>query len=264
MVLYSDNHTASLACMDELQLQHLVEVWTDRYQALRLLEQVHYVFIFENKGEAIGVTLQHPHGQIYGYPFIPPRPARELAAARTYASTQEGNCLHCAVLRQERTDGRRIVAQGTHFTAFIPFFAHFPYEVHLYANRCITSLVALTVDEQRDLAHVLKRVLLGYHALWDRSMPYIMAVHQAPTDGADYSRLAHLHFEFYPPNRTREKLKYLAGSESGAGAFIMDALPEVTAARLRDAIAGTSVREPVLRQWSENGESEQGTRASLE
>jgi UDPglucose--hexose-1-phosphate uridylyltransferase len=238
VVVYSDDHAATLASLGERRIRNLIEVWADRYGELGAREEVAYVFIFENKGEAIGVTLHHPHGQIYGFPFIPPRPARELQAAREYREQNDGSCLHCDVLAQEQEDGRRVVVKGEHFTAFIPFYAHFPFEVHLYARRCASSIVDLEEDERSDLASVLKRLLVGYDALFGFSLPYMMVMHQAPTDGHDYGGIAHFHIEFYPPNRTGEKLKYLAGSETGAGAFIMDVLPEKSAETLRSKVEG--------------------------
>ena len=236
VVLYSDDHDATLAGMSERRIRNLVEVWADRYDELGMLEYVDYVFIFENKGEAIGVTLHHPHGQIYAYPFIPPRPRKELQAAREYRTENEGRCLHCEILAQEHEDGRRLVAKGEHFTAFIPFYAHFPYEVHVYARRCAPSIADLGAEERWDLARVLKRLLVGYDRLFGFSLPYMMVMHQAPTDGEDHGGIAHFHIEFYPPNRTADKLKYLAGSETGAGAFVMDALPESTAQTLKEAV----------------------------
>jgi UDPglucose--hexose-1-phosphate uridylyltransferase len=236
VVLYTDDHDATLAGMSERHIRNLVEVWADRYQELGAREEVEYVFIFENKGEAIGVTLHHPHGQIYAYPFIPPRPRKELAAAGEYRSQNQGRCLHCDLLSQEHEDGRRIIAKGEHFSAFVPFYAHFPYEVHVYARRCVPSIADLGGGERRDLARVLKRLLMGYDALFGFSLPYMMVMHQAPTDGEGHEGIAHFHIEFYPPNRTADKLKYLAGSETGAGAFIVDALPEETARRLREAV----------------------------
>jgi UDPglucose--hexose-1-phosphate uridylyltransferase len=236
VVLYSDDHDATLAGMSERRIQNLIEVWTDRYEELGALEYVDYVFIFENKGEAIGVTLHHPHGQIYAYPFIPPRPKKELQAAREYRTENEDRCLHCEVLAQEHEDGRRVVAKGEHFTAFIPFYAHFPYEVHVYARRCAPSIADFGAEERWDLARVLKRLLVGYDRLFGFSLPYMMVMHQAPTDGEDHGGIAHFHIEFYPPNRTADKLKYLAGSETGAGAFVMDALPESSAQTLKEAV----------------------------
>ncbi len=235
VVVYSDEHEETLAGLPERRIRNLVEVWADRYDELGGLGYVDYVFIFENKGEAIGVTLHHPHGQIYGYPFVPPRPKKELEAAHAHRR-EHGACLHCALLAEEHADGRRILHKGEHFTAFVPFYAHYPYEAHVYARRCAPSIAQLDEDERRDLAHTLKRLLTGYDALWGFSLPYMMVMHQAPTDGEDHEGVAHFHVEFYPPNRTAEKLKYLAGSETGAGAFIVDALPEDTAAELREAI----------------------------
>ena len=237
VVVYSDEHEETLAGLPEKRIRKLVEVWADRYAELGALEYVKYVFVFENKGEAIGVTLHHPHGQVYGYPFVPPRPERELKAAHDYHE-EHGGCLHCDVLTQEHVDGRRVLHKGEHFTAFVPFYARYPYEVHVYARRCVPSMVELTGAEKEDLARTLKRLLMGYDALFGFSLPYVMAMHQAPTDSGDYGSLAHFHVEFYPPNRTAEKLKYLAGSEQGAGAFIVDALPEETAGWLREAIEG--------------------------
>jgi UDPglucose--hexose-1-phosphate uridylyltransferase len=241
VVLYSEDHDATLASLSERRIENLVGVWADRYRELGALDFVEYVFVFENKGEAIGVTLHHPHGQIYAYPFVPPRPGKELEAAREYRSTSGGgSCLHCDLLDGETEDGRRIVAKGEHFVAFIPFYAHYPYEVHVYARRCASSIADLDGEERRDLAGVLKRVLTGYDRLFGFSLPYVMAMHQAPTDGGDYEGVAHFHIEFYPPNRTAGKLKYLAGSEQGAGAYIGDAVPEATAQTLREAVEGGS------------------------
>ena len=235
VVLYSDDHDATLAGMSERRIRNLVEVWADRYGELGSREEVRYVFIFENKGEAIGVTLHHPHGQIYAYPFIPPRPKKELEAAREYR-TESGRCLHCDLVSQEHEDGRRIVAKGEHFSAFVPFYAHFPFEAHVYSRRCAPSIADLDASERNDLARVLKRLLTGYDALFGFSLPYMMVMHQSPTDGEDYDGVAHFHIEFYPPNRTADKLKYLAGSETGAGAYVVDTLPEQTAGTLRAAV----------------------------
>jgi UDPglucose--hexose-1-phosphate uridylyltransferase len=236
VVLYSDDHNATLAGMSERRIRNLIEVWIDRFEELGSLDYVDYVFIFENKGEAIGVTLHHPHGQIYAYPFIPPRPKKELEAAAEYRAQNENHCLHCDLLVGEHEDGRRLVAKGEHFTAFVPFYAHFPYEAHLYARRCAPSIANLSGEERRDLARVLKKLLVGYDRLFGYSLPYMMVMHQAPTDGNDHEGMAHFHIEFYPPNRTADKLKYLAGSETGAGAYIVDALPEETARTLREAV----------------------------
>ncbi|MDQ6652497.1 MAG: galactose-1-phosphate uridylyltransferase [Acidobacteriota bacterium] len=231
VILYSANHTSSLAQEPVEQIYKLVRVWTDRFRELGALEFVKYVFIFENKGEAIGVTLHHPHGQIYAYPFIPPRISRELEQAKAHHQ-RTGKCLFCEVVSEEQRDSRRIVAQNDSFIAVIPFFARWPYETHLYSKRHYQALDDMSPEEQKDLASMLKAVLVGFDKLFNISFPYMMVMHQRPVDGEPHE-FYHFHIEFYPPLRTANKLKYLAGSETGAGMFINDSLPEDKAAELR-------------------------------
>jgi UDPglucose--hexose-1-phosphate uridylyltransferase len=235
VLVYTPNHNSTLAQEPVEQIYKLVEVWTDRFRELSAHEFVEYVFIFENKGEAIGVTLHHPHGQIYAYPFIPPRVERELELSRAH-SEKTGRCLLCDILANEKRDGRRVVAENDSFAAYIPFFARYPYEVHITSARHLQALTDMTGAEQRDLASILKTVLAAYDKLFDLSFPYMMVLHQRPTDGGVYDYY-HFHIEFYPPLRTATKLKYLAGSESGAGMFINDTLAEEKAAELRARVA---------------------------
>lgn len=233
VVLYSPEHEATLAEMDVEHIENLIAVWTDRYLELGQKEAVEYVLIFENKGEAVGVTLTHPHGQIYAFPFIPPTVAKELEAAQEHRA-KTGRCLYCDILAEEYKGGSRIIVQNDHFTAFVPFFARYPYEVHLYAQRHLQSLADFKAEEKRGLAQVLKKLLQKYDRLFGFSLPYIMVIHQSPPKG-DYPEY-HFHFEFYPVNRSARKLKYLAGVESGAGTFITDMSPEEQARRLRGEI----------------------------
>ncbi len=233
VVVYTAQHDATASDLGLRQLELLIAVWARRTLDLGARPEIDYVFAFENRGEAIGVTLHHPHGQIYAYPFIPPLIEREVAAARQHWDRRR--CLWCALLEQELGDGRRIVIRTERWLAGVPFFAHWPYEIHLTPRRHIGWLHELDDAELAELARLLKTVLLKYDRLFGFSLPYIMAVHQRPTDGADHDGY-HLHVEFYPPNRTADKLKYLAGSEAGAGAFINDTLPEETAARLREPV----------------------------
>ena len=235
VVLYSDQHDLTLADMDVEHLSRLIDVWADRYQILAAREEVRYVFIFENKGEVIGVTLNHPHGQIYGYPDIPPRALQELATA-TRHQDEHGTCVWCDVVAAERAAGIRVVAQNRHWMAFVPFAARFPYELHLMTLRHAPSLLDLSDPERRSLAALLKTVLTGYDALFGFSLPYVMSMHQAPTDDGPWLSVSHLHLEFTPLHRSADRLKYLAGSELGAGAFINDTVPEQTAAELRAAV----------------------------
>jgi UDPglucose--hexose-1-phosphate uridylyltransferase len=231
VVCYSPIHDTELAKMPLRKIERLVHVWADRFQALGDRPEVEYVYIFENKGREIGVTLAHPHGQIYAYPYVPPIPERELRGSRKHYDAH-GTCLFCDLLRGELEDGRRLVAQNDGFVAFIPFFARYPYEVHIYSRAHRGAISEFTGEEKRQYAEMLQTVIVKYNNLWDRSLPYIMLMHQRPTDGAEYPHV-HFHTEFYPPYRTPDKLKYLAGSEAGAGAFINDTLAEEKAAELR-------------------------------
>lgn len=234
VVVYTPDHDGSLAEASTQHLERLVAVWAHRTLELGAGPNVEYVFVFENRGAAIGVTLDHPHGQIYAYPYLPPLIARELVAAQEHAAAH-GSCLWCSVQAEELADGRRVVVQNGGWVARVPFAAHWPYEVHLVPRRHVGSIHELGVDERRELAAILRSVLRGYDRLFGFALPYIMAIHQRPV-GADGEGTYHLHIEFSPPNRSATKLKYLAGSETAAGAFINDTLPEDTAAQLRDVV----------------------------
>ncbi|HXH61648.1 MAG TPA: galactose-1-phosphate uridylyltransferase [Fimbriimonadaceae bacterium] len=231
VVCYSSNHDATFATLPLSQIKKLARVWKDRYNDLSEREGIEYVFIFENKGKEIGVTLSHPHGQIYAYPFVPPVVRTELRIEREHFNQHE-RPLMVDVLEDERADGRRIVWENERFVCFVPFFARYPYEVLVTSNNHIPNIGAMNDAEMDDLAEALHTVARKYDALFGFSMPYVMAMHQEPAiKGYDF---AWFHVEFYPPYRTADKLKYLAGSEAGAGAFINDTLPEESAARLRE------------------------------
>jgi UDPglucose--hexose-1-phosphate uridylyltransferase len=177
------------------------------------------------------VTLHHPHGQIYAYPFIPPIPARELERQKTHFE-QSGRGLLASIIEAEVAAGTRVIAPMERAIAFVPAFARYAYEVWIAPRRPVGALADLTAEERRDFACALKTVLLKYDRLWDRPFPYVMVFHQAPTDGAPHPE-AHVHAELYPAFRMPGRLKYLAGSELGAGVFTADTLPEDTAAELR-------------------------------
>lgn len=231
VVLYTSRHDASLADLSVDRIEDVILAWTDRYRELGARKDVAFVFIFENKGTAVGVTLHHPHGQIYAYPFVPPVLERELRACETHYR-ETGTCLLCDMQSGEREDGRRIVGENAGFVAYVPFAARYPYEVHLVPKRHVDALDAFDEAQQRDLARMLKSLARAYDALFGKPFPYVMAVHQRPTDGENYPYY-HFHVEFYPPMRSEDKLKYLAGSEIGAGMFINDTLAEEKAAELR-------------------------------
>lgn len=227
VVCYSQQHDATFATLPDSQVRKLTRVWRDRYADLSSREGIEYVFIFENKGKEIGVTLSHPHGQIYAYPFVPPVLATELASERNYCESL-GRSLWPDWLAEEMA-GPRIVAENDTFVAVVPKFARYPYEIWVVAKGDLATLASMTDQNLDDLASMLLRVTRGYDRLFGFSLPYIMAMHQHPS--------SRFHVEFYPPYRTADKLKYLAGSEAGAGAFINDTLPEVSAERLRECMS---------------------------
>jgi UDPglucose--hexose-1-phosphate uridylyltransferase len=189
------------------------------------------VLPFENRGTEVGVTLHHPHGQIYAYPVVPPVPARQqAAAARHYAAHSRGVLEE--LIEKELRDRDRVLYAGDAAVAFVPACARYPYEVWVAPIEPVETFAHLSLAQKRDLSRALKTVLLKYEGLWQRPFPYLMAWYQAPTDGHPHPE-SHLHAEFYPPYRTPTRLKYLAGTELAAGFYAMDALPEEKARELQ-------------------------------
>ena len=235
VVCFTSNHNQSFGQLSAERVRTVVDVWADRTAGLGDLPGVEQVFPFENRGEEIGVTLSHPHGQIYGYPFVTPKLQKQLDSARLY-QIEHGRPLMGDILQQETEAGTRVLAAGEHWTAFVPAAARWPVEVHLVPHRQVPDLPALTDAERDDFAAVYLRVLGMMDALYGRPLPYIAAWYQAPVH-ADRD-LAWLHLEVFSILRAADKLKYLAGSESGAGVWINDATPEQIADKLRAAVAG--------------------------
>ena len=231
VVVFTQDQQATLGSLPLWHLELLIEVWADRYRELGILPDVQYVMPFENRGVEVGVTLPHPHGQVYAYPFVPPVPARELQQQQAYFAEHSRGLL-ADLISAELTDGRRVIHANDTMLAFVPVCARYSYEVWIAPRRPAASLADLNTHERGDFARALKTVLLKYDGLWSKPFPYVMVFHQAPTDGLPHSE-AHLHVEFYPPYRMPGRLKYLAGSELGAGVFTADTLPELKAKELR-------------------------------
>jgi UDPglucose--hexose-1-phosphate uridylyltransferase len=228
VVVYTDDHHGSFAGLAPERAEALMWVWRQRYEELAARDDIAYVLIFENRGVEVGTTLHHPHGQIYGFPFVPPVAGLELAA-----DARLGGCASCTLLGRELEAGDRVVYSGDAVVAYVPFAARWPYETHVALREHRASLAECTAAELAALASALQALTRGYDRLFARPFPYVMVLHQAPTDGR---RAGHLRVEFYPPLRTATKLKYLAGSEQGAGTFLMDVMPEDSARALREAI----------------------------
>ncbi len=231
VICFTSDHTGSFGALPLPHARLVVEAWRHRTADLLNRNGIEQVFCFENRGEEIGVTLTHPHGQIYGYPYLTPRTAVMLDQAAQYREVHGGN-LFAALLAGEVADGRRVVMQNDLFTAFVPFAARWPVEVHIYPNRFVRNLVELSDAESDALASVYLDVLGRFDRMYSAPLPYISALHQY--SGADRQREGYFHIELMSIRRSATKLKYLAGSESAMDAFISDVTPEAVAQRLRD------------------------------
>ncbi len=231
VILYSPDHKQTLGGCSLEHIEGLISVWQDRSREVGAMPHIKQVFIFENKGTEVGVTLHHPHGQLYAFHEAPPFLAREMAAAQKFFE-QEHRCLICS-LAEKAAEGPRLVARTEDVIAFVPEAARYPYEVHITTLRHRPLIEQLTPAERKQLAQVLKTVIAKYNQVLQMEFPYIMVHHQC-TAGAEDTPSYHWHIEFYPPYRAPGKLKYLAGVESGTGFFINDTIPEVKAAELRN------------------------------
>jgi UDPglucose--hexose-1-phosphate uridylyltransferase len=239
VVCFTSEHDSSFASLPVARVRTVIDAWADRTAALAQIPGVEQVFCFENRGAEIGVTLAHPHGQIYAYPFVTPRTQRMLATARKHQE-RTGTNLFEDVLAAEQKSADRIVAESAHWVAFVPMAARWPFEVHLYPRRRVPDLPALTDAERDDFAALYLDVLARMDGLFGTPLPYIAAWHQAPV--REDHDLAYLHMQLFSIRRGVGKLKYLAGSESGMGVFVNDIAPERAAQMLR--AAGGAPRGP--------------------
>ncbi|MYZ40054.1 MULTISPECIES: galactose-1-phosphate uridylyltransferase [unclassified Streptomyces] len=238
VVCFTADHDASFAGLSEERAALVLDAWTDRTAELAALPQVEQVFAFENRGVEIGVTLGHPHGQIYAYPFVTPRSTLMLRSAREHRAATGRNLFDDLVERErtQRTGGDRVVLTGEHWVAFVPYAAHWPYEVHLYPVRRVPDLRALDDAARAEFPQVYLELLKRFDRIFGEGeppTPYIAAWHQAPFRAAGRDDFA-LHLELFTVRRTSGKLKFLAGSESGMSVFINDVPPEAAAERLRE------------------------------
>lgn len=229
VVVFSPEHNGSLGELPVSRVRTVIEAWRHRTAALKDLPGVVEVFPFENRGQEIGVTLHHPHGQIYAYPFVTPTTKKLLQSITNY-----GAGFFEDLLDFERRSSR-VVIESDSFTAYVPFAARWPIELHLLPNRAVADFTELTDSELDELAQVYSRLLRTIDGIYSTPTPYISAWHQAPSiAGAEQVRLQ---LQITSPRRAADKLKYLAGSESAKGAFISDVSPESVAELLRGALA---------------------------
>ena len=231
VLCYSPKHNLTLAELRPDEIENLLAAWRDQYIDLGSRPDVIHVLIFENKGEVVGVSNPHPHCQIYATNFVFKTIENEARVSQHYLD-QTGRVLFQDIIAGEKETGTRIIAENDSAIAFVPYFARYAYEVFVAPKKTHPNIASLSASEIFDFARVLKDVLVRFDNLWQMSFPYVMPLHQAPTDGGDYSGF-HFHIEFHPPLRKPDLLKFLAGPEVGGGNFLSDTSPEEKAAELR-------------------------------
>jgi UDPglucose--hexose-1-phosphate uridylyltransferase len=230
VVCYSPLHNLTLTELEAAEIVKLMRAWQWQYAELGAHKEINHVLIFENKGEVVGVSNPHPHCQIYATNFVFKTIETEARVSGRHLA-ETGRILFQDVLKAEREDGRRIIFENESAIVFLPYFARYAYEVFVAPKSSHPSIATLSEAELRDFAEALKRLLVKFDNLWRTPFPYVMPLHQAPTDGGDH-RGFHFHIEFHPPLRRPNLLKYLAGPEVGGGNFLSDTSPEEKAAEL--------------------------------
>jgi UDPglucose--hexose-1-phosphate uridylyltransferase len=228
VVCFSPRHDLTLAEMSEGAVGQVVEVWRQQTRDLGGAAGVRQVLCFENKGELVGVSNPHPHGQIYATSFVWRTFEVEQAAAMQHRR-ETGRGLFEDIIGAEQQDGRRILFEDEWVIAFVPYFARYAYEVYVAPKRAVGHVHALGDEETASLAAALKQVTTRFDNLWRMSFPYVMALHQAPVEGGEF----HFFIAFHPPLRQPRLQKFLAGPEIGGGNFLADTSPEAAAAELR-------------------------------
>ncbi len=234
VILYSPEHTVTLPELSVEHIEKLVDLWIERFVEIKKDEKIKYVFIFENRGEVVGVTMPHPHGQIYGYSFVPKKLQLEVESAKEFKAEKD-KCIFCEMLEQEQKAGSRVIFETEHFTVFLPFFCEYPYGVYIMSKRHLQNIAEFTAEEKADFAKVMKETTGMLDSLFDYKFPYMMCMHNAPVNGEDTSEYFHFHVEFFPPMRSAEKQKFNASSETGAWAHCNPTAPEEKAKELREA-----------------------------
>lgn len=234
VILYSPEHKASLHQLSVEHLEKLVELWIERFNALKADERIKYIYIFENRGELVGATISHPHGQIYGYSYIPKRAMIELESCEEYFRTQN-TCLICEMLKNEINNRERMILENDSFAAFVPFFSECPYGVYIVSKSHKNNLGQFNARERSDLAGILKDITGSLDMLFHYPFPYMMCMQQGPVNSGDFGAHSHFHIEFFSPMRSKDSQKFNASGETGAWAHINPTRPEEKALELRRA-----------------------------
>lgn len=234
VILYSPNHTITVPELPVSHLRKLVDLWCERFDIISRDEKIKFIFLFENRGDVVGVTMPHPHGQIYGYPYIPKKIQLELDASEEHFK-KNSSCLICDIMKDEIKQEARVIIENEDFITVLPFFTEYPYGMFIYSKRHVPAITGFNDREKTNLAAIVKDTAGTLDALFDYCFPYMMCMHQTPVNSGNYSDKYHFHIEFYPPMRSKEKQKFNASSETGAWAPCNPTAPEEKAEELRQA-----------------------------
>lgn len=234
VILYSPEHTITLPELSTDHVKKVVDLWVERYNEIKKDENIKYIFIFENRGEVVGVTMPHPHGQIYGYSFVPKKLQLELESCKEYFEEKK-RCLICDMLKDEVAFGQRIIFENDDFIVFLPFFSEYPYGMYIASKNHMQNLAQFTESQKYNLAKAVREATGTLDSLFGYHFPYMMCMHQDPVNSGDHSEYYHFHIEFFPPMRSAEKQKFNASSETGAWAHCNPTAPEEKAEELRQA-----------------------------
>lgn len=235
VILYSPDHNASLWELSVEHIKKLVDLWIERFEELSKDKKIRYILIFENRGREVGVTMPHPHGQIYGYPFIPLKIQTELNSSKEYFN-ENGQCLICKINEEEIKFKDRVIIENDDFIAYLPFFTDYPYGMYISSKNHIPNLLYFTKKNRVNFAKILKDVTGTFDSLFNKEFPYMMVIHQSPVNTQEYKNheeYYHFHVEFYPPLRGENSIKYNASSETGAWAAANPRSLEETAVELK-------------------------------
>ncbi|AEX86428.1 galactose-1-phosphate uridylyltransferase, family 1 [Marinitoga piezophila KA3] len=233
VVVYTKEHNSELSKMPLTQIEKLTSMWADRTLELSKYEFIKYIYIFENKGKEVGATLPHPHGQLYAFPFLPPRIKVKINALKKWYSERK-TCSICEIINEEKKLNERIIYENETMIAIVPFYARYPYEVHLYPKRHISSIYEMTGKEKKDFSKALKIITSKYNGLFNMPFPYMMMFFQKPFNLPENMHYFHFHVEFISPMRGPNLIKWIASVESGTWAFINPIEPEKAAEQLRN------------------------------
>ena len=261
VILFSPDHHGHLHSLPLHHTRELVDLWQARFNHFRADPKVQYIYAFENRGEAVGVTMPHPHGQIYAFPYIPLKLIAELNSFKAHFA-KTGRDMMGDINQAELNDGRRIIDEGAHFISYLPFFTDFPYGLFITAKRMVSTFTDFTDAEKDELGRMLKETSGMFDALFDKVFPYMMCLHQAPVNSPSYpdaDQYFRFHIEFYPPLRDANRIKYYASTETGAWAAANTRHVEETAPEMRVALQKFRQSDPELRATGSGNNSTSST-----